>query len=184
VDIDIIPAGNIVQIAYFVNDIRTAAIEMNRVFSSGPFYLYENIELKNVTYRGNAATLDHSSAYGQSGNIMIEFIQQNSEGPSAFRDMYTEGEEGIHHVAMFVNNVREEIHRLKKLGFQVANHFFTRAGVEVVFIDTTETLGHMTELYAPVKPLKKFYSMIASAAADWDGKELFRYISSQQPSNT
>ena len=176
-DIDIIPEGNIVQIAYFVNDIRTAAIEMNRVFGNGPFYLYENIELKDVTYRGNAATLDHSSAYGQSGNIMIEFIQQNSEGPSAFRDMYVEGEEGIHHVAMFVSNLLEETQRLKKMGFQVANHFFTSAGVEVVFIDTTEILGHMIELYEPVKPLKKFYSMVASSAADWDGKELFRYIS-------
>ncbi|MCZ6804875.1 MAG: VOC family protein [Proteobacteria bacterium] len=174
--IDIISAGKIVQIAYFVNDIRTAAIEMNRVFGNGPFYLYENIELKDVTYRGNAATLDHSSAYGQSGDIMIEFIQQNSEGPSAFRDMYADGEEGIHHVAMFVSNVQEEIRRLKKLGFQVANHFYTRAGVEVVFIDTTEILGHMTELYEPVKPLKKFYSMVASAAVEWDGKELFRHI--------
>ena len=95
---------------------------------------------------------------------MIEFIQQNSEGPSAFRDMYADGEEGIHHVAMFVSNVQEEIQRLKKLGFQVANHFYTRAGVEVVFIDTTEILGHMTELYEPVKPLKKFYSINSTPA--------------------
>lgn len=174
--INIVPSGNIVQIAYFVKDIRAAAIEMNRVFGNGPFYLYENIELKDVTYRGNAATLDHSSAYGQSGNIMIEFTQQNREGPSAFRDMYADGEEGLHHVAMFVSSVQEEIQRLKKLGFQVANHFYTSAGVEVAFIDTTETLGHMTELYEPVTPLKKFYSMVASAAVDWDGKELFRYI--------
>ena len=167
--------GGIVQVAYFVTDIRAAARRANTLFGTGPFCLYENIPLQDVEYRGQAAVLDHSSAYGQSGNVMIEFAQQNNEGPSAFRDMYAEGEEGLHHVAMFVDDIGREIEKYRDQGYELANHYFA-GGVEVAFIDTHKELGHMLELYEPVKGLEKFYAMVAAKSAKWDGNELFYSI--------
>ncbi len=174
---NILRSGNIVQIAYFVNDVESAARRAHQCFGIGPFYIYKNIELLNVTYRGQQAGLDHSSAYAQSGSVMIEFTQQNSEGPSAFTDMYRKGEEGIHHVAMFVDDVGDEMRRLQALSCETITHYFTRSGnVEVAFVDTRAFIGHMVELYQPVEPLLKFYQAVARAAESWDGKELFRYI--------
>ena len=92
---DVLNAGKIVQIAYFVPDVESAARRAHQMFGTGPFFIYHNIELTDVTYRGQPAELDHSSAYGQSGSLMIEFTQQNNVGPSAFTDMYPEGGEGI-----------------------------------------------------------------------------------------
>ena len=174
---DVLNSGKIVQIAYFVPDVESAARRAHEMFGTGPFYIYHNIELTDVTYRGQPAELDHSSAYGQSGSLMIEFTQQNNVGPSAFTDMYPEGGEGIHHVTMFVDDVASEMRRLQVLGCETVTHYFTRNGhVEVAFVDTRAILGHMLELYQPVESMTRFYRAVAKAADTWDGKELFHYI--------
>lgn len=162
-----------VQIAYFVNDIKAAAKKANTMFGYGPFYIYENIKLRNVTYRGQPAELDHSSAYGQAGDLMIEFVQQNNDGPSALTDVYPDGGEGLHHMAMFVENVQEEMQRMENLCLQTANHYFAPGKVEVAFIDTRSALGHMIEIYEPIEALMDFYLMVASSSKEWDGKSLF-----------
>ena len=174
---EILKLQNIVQIAYYVKDVEAAARRAHETFATGPFFIYKNIELTNVTYRGQKAELDHSSAYAQAGPLMIEFTQQNNTGPSTFRDMYPNDEEGFHHVAIFVDNVAEEMSKLDAAGCQTVTHYFTRDGnVEVAFVDTRSILGHMVELYKPVDALSRFYAAVARSATDWDGKELFRYV--------
>lgn len=166
-----------VQIAYYVKDVEAAARKAHKVFGTGPFYIYKNIELVDVRYRGKKAALDHTSAYTQAGPLMLEFTQQNNDGPSAFTDMYPDGQEGIHHVAIFVDNLQAAMRYLNSIDCATVTHYFTRAGnVEVAFVDTRSILGHMVELYQPVAALTGFYDTVARAARTWDGKELFRYI--------
>ncbi len=168
---------NIVQFAYYVNDVEAAAKNAHEVFGTGPFYIYKNIELLDVSYRGQKTELDHSSAYAQAGPLMIEFTQQHNRASSTFTDMYKEGEEGFHHVAIFVDNVANEMSRLQSMGCETVTHYFTRDGnVEVAFIDTRSILGHMLEIYKPVEALSRFYAAVASSAEKWDGVELFKHI--------
>lgn len=168
---------NIVQIAYYVNDIESAAKKAHKNFGTGPFFIYKNIELVDVSYRGEKAELDHSSAYAQAGPLMIEFTQQNNKGPSTFADMYPNDEEGFHHMAIFVDDVKKEMSQLQSEGFETVTHYFTREGnVEVAFVDTRSILGHMVELYKPVDAMTRFYDAVARSVVKWDGKELFRYI--------
>lgn len=165
------------QIACYVKDIEQAAKKAHESLGIGPFFIYRHIELRDVSYRGKPAELDHSSAYAQNGHLMIEFTQQNNQANSTFTDMYAEGEEGMHHVAMFVDNVQAEMQRLMAQGYETATHYFTSEGdVEVAFVDMRPVLGHMLELYEPGEPLLKFYRAVESAALTWDGKELFRYL--------
>ena len=174
---DTLNLRNIVQIAYYVNDVEAAAKKAHTVFGTGPFYIYKNIELIDVTYRGRKAVLDHTSAYAQAGPVMLEFTQQNNEGSSAFKDMYPDGQEGFHHVAIFVEDLETAMRNLNALHCETVTHYFTREGnVEVAFVDTRSILGHMVELYKPVAALTRFYDTVARAAQTWDGKELFRYI--------
>ena len=106
---DSLKLQNIVQIAYYVQDVEAAARKAHEVFGTGPFFIYKNIELVDVSYRSQKSELDHTSAYAQAGPVMIEFTQQNNQAQSAFTDMYPNDEEGFHHVAIFVDNVKEEI---------------------------------------------------------------------------
>ncbi len=150
------------QLAYFVPDVRVAATRHRSEFGSGPFLIADHIRLTSSLHRGRAAPLDHSAAYGQWGDIMVEFVQQNNDGPSAFRDMYLAGGEGLHHVAIFVDDVGAAIARYERQGDTVALHAEMASGFVFAMIDTVARHGHMIELYRPDSTLVDFYAMVAA----------------------
>jgi hypothetical protein len=167
---------NPVQIAYFVNDIRKAARRMSSITGAGPFYVIENIELEWSIHRNKPCSFVHSSAYGQWGNIMLELVQQEGEGPSPFRDIYKAGEEGVHHIACFVDSIDETILQYEEMGFPLATRAKAKLGTEFAFIDTSKSLGHMLEIYSPNETLSGFYNLVKEAALSWDGVNIFRDI--------
>lgn len=166
------------QIAYFVADVSKAAARHHTVFRSGPFLVADHIKLRCCQHRGHQATCDHSAAYGQWGEVMVEFVQQNNVGPSAFHDMYPDPMRrcGIHHVAMFVDDLPGAITRYVTSGDPVAMYAEMESGFAFAMIDTVARLGHMTELYQPEPALIDFYATVKSAAVGFDGTEVVRTI--------
>lgn len=157
------------QVAYFVPDVRAAASRHHALFGSGPFFVADNIPLACAVHRGVPRELDHSSAYGQWGSVMVEFVQQNNTGPSAFHDLYPEasGLSGLHHVALFVRSVEQDLRHYAQRGFPVALDARMNDGFRFAFVDTSAALGHMLELYEPTEALTGFYEMVAGAAGDF-----------------
>ena len=98
------PDFEICQVAYFVPDIRAAARQMTDTFGAGPFFVIDRIELAWGEHRGENCPFVHSSAYGQWGEVMMELVQQDSDGASPFRDLYAPGQSGLHHVATMVDD--------------------------------------------------------------------------------
>jgi hypothetical protein len=162
-----------VQVAYFVNDIRKAATSMASTLGAGPFYVIENIQLDWCEHRGESGDFVHSSAYGQWGNVMLELVQQEGEGDSPFRDMYQPGEEGIHHVACFVDSIEDTVAWYEQRGFPLASRAMAQQGTEFAFIDTRSLLGHMLEIYVADEALSGFYHLVKETAEGWDGKDIF-----------
>jgi catechol 2,3-dioxygenase-like lactoylglutathione lyase family enzyme len=165
-----------VQIAYFVTDIRAAAARMSATFGAGPFHIIERIELAKGEHRGRDCPFVHSSAYGQWGNVMMELVQQDEEGPSPFRDMYGPGEQGLHHVATFVDDVAAAIAGYADQGMPLAARAETLTGTEFAFIDATASLGHMIEIYVPSPGLQGFYDFVRESARGWDGTDPVRVL--------
>lgn len=157
------------QIAYFVSDVRAAARAHSAAFGSGPYYVADHIPLTRALHRGTPRDLDHSSAYGQWGEVMIEFCQQNNSGPSAFRDLYPEGtgREGVHHVALFVDDLDHAIADFVAQGHAVALDAAMTDGFRYVFVDTTASYGHMLELYEPTDTLIAFYRTVRESAGNF-----------------
>lgn len=168
--------GPFVQVAYFVADAQAAARRWAREFGAGPFFLLEHIPLENVVRRGTPATLDHTSAYGQLGNMMIELIQQHGEHPSVFRDMYAPGEYGLHHMAYFAPDFDAELARLRGLGYATAMTASTGLGPRFAFADATAELGHMLEVYEESPGMRAFYAMVAGSTQGWDGDDPVRSL--------
>lgn len=171
-----LPLYKPVQIAYFVSDIRAAAKNFSAMTGAGPFYVIDNIELDWGEHRNNPCEFVHSSAYGQWGDLMVEMVQQDSEGPSPFRDLYAPGEEGVHHVACFVSSVEDTLKEYEQLGHPVAARAKAKLGTEFAFIDTSKLLGHMVEIYLRNEALAGFYSLVEEASVDWDGCEILRNL--------
>ena len=164
------------QVAYFVADVRAAALRHHELFGSGPYFVADHIATPMVRHRGRPAALDHSSAYGQWGSLMIEFVQQNDAGPSAFHDMYPRGSgrEGLHHVALFVDDLAAAIARWEAAGHACALYAEMASGFAFAMIDTVPLYGHMIELYQPDAVLTGFYANVAATAGE--GGEVIRPI--------
>lgn len=171
-----LPSYKPVQIAYFVTDIRAAARKMASTFGAGPFFAIDRIELDWGEHRGNPCQFLHSSAYGQWGDVMMELVQQDEEGPSPFRDLFAPGQEGLHHVACFVDSVDDTLGRYAQLGFPTAARAMSKIGTEFAFIDTTALLGHMLEIYVADETLAGFYDFVKTASQGWDGVDPVRDI--------
>ncbi|QIB51179.1 VOC family protein [Pseudomonas sp. OIL-1] len=160
------------QIAYFVDDVARSAYDHHLLFGSGPYFVVENIELAVCLHRGEPSKLDHTSAYGQWGEVMVEFCQQNNPGPSVFYDHCPIGNGAIHHVAIMVEDLQLAISGYEQAGYETALYAELTSGQAYAMIDCTRALGHFVELYEPTEELTDFYSLVRSASQDWDGNEV------------
>jgi hypothetical protein len=163
--------GRIVQIAYDVDDVWSAARRHAERFGSGPFFIREHIEVASVVHDGQPAVFDHSSAYGQSGRVMVELVCQHRVEPASLRAQLRQRGTGIHHVAFFTEDIGREAQRLTDLGYPQAMLATTGSGLQFAFHDAVADLGHLIELYEPVEGLVAFYARVAEAAAGWDGTD-------------
>jgi hypothetical protein len=166
------------QIAYFVPDLHEAAAAHARSFGSGPFFVLEHVALAHSEHRGVAQPLDHSSAYGQWGTVMVELVVQHNADPSAFHDMYPAGSGrfGVHHTALIVEDLAAAIAGFEADGMALAQYASTATGTDFAFVDAVSRYGHMIELYEPTPTLTGFYAMVAAAAENWDGSDPIRKL--------
>ena len=166
------------QIAWFVPDIETAARAHSVAFGSGPYFTFEHVPLNWSEHRGVRVTHDHSSAYGQWGDVMVEFVTQHGDHPSAFHDMYPHGsgEQGLHHMALWIDDLDAAIADHSQKGMPLAQLSETATGTRYAFVDATNHLGHMLELYEPTEQLTSFYAMVREAAQGWDGSDVIRKL--------
>ncbi|MEE2682418.1 MAG: VOC family protein [Actinomycetota bacterium] len=166
--------GKPVQLAYAVPDAKEAANIWSAQFGAGPFYLSEHIPVTDVLYRGKAATFDHTSAYGQWGDVMVELVQDHGTGPSVVREIFDPAESGLHHLAFFVDDLDEATDNLAILGFPLAMSATARGNTRFHFIDAVAATGHFIELYEPNTALLDFYRKVRESAQEWDGSDPLR----------
>ena len=162
--------GGPVQIAYAVDDVGRAASSW-AARGVGPFFVREHIEVTNVRVRGRASSFDHSSAYGQWGDLMVELIHQHDGG-----DDPVVGAAGIHHVAHFVDDFAAAASHLTARGHGQILYAETITGMPFAFHDGGQEHGHLIEIYERTPPLARFYDMVREAAAGWTGADPVRYL--------
>lgn len=166
------------QLAYKVNDLEAAIKRHHRQFGSGPFFVARHIKLDSSQHRGVEQPFDHSSAYGQWGGVMLELVVQHNPEPSALHEMFAwnSGREGLHHAALFVDDLAVAIGRFTADGMPLEQLSVTEGGTAFAFVDARPSFGHMFELYEPTPLLTRFYDMVAKAAQGWDGRDLIREL--------
>jgi hypothetical protein len=166
--------GRPVQIAYAVPDAVEAAHRWAGEFGAGPFFVRRHIPIASVLHRGVPATFDHTSAYGQWGDVMVELVEDHTAGPSVVRDLFPDGGSGLHHLAFFVPDLMAATSALNERGWPTAMEAVTANGVRFHFVDASSRLGHMLELYERSEALATFYERVALAAQEWDGTDPVR----------
>lgn len=166
-------ASRVVQIAYHVADPVVAAHACAQRYGWGPFYLLEHIPLAACRYRGVEASFDHTSAYGQAGDLMVELITQHGDAPSVIREAFAADDTGVHHMAYFVADLDAAIAHYASHGGGLVMDARTADGVRFVMMEMPQ-LGHYLELYEPTPALTRFYDYIQKKSVDWDGADPVR----------
>jgi hypothetical protein len=168
--------GAPVQIAYAVPDVEVFARRWAASTGAGPFFVRPRIPVTDVTYRGRPAQFDHTSAYGQWGDIMLELVQVHTPGPNVVTDVIGDSPTGLHHLAFWVDDLDAATESLADHGHPLAMTAHTGNGTEFRFVDASRHLGHMIELYVGTEHVRRFYAMVAVAARDWDGTHPVRHL--------
>ena len=105
----------LVQLAYRVHDIETAARRWATTFGVGPFLLRRDMQV-TTTHRGERAAYDHSAAFGQWGPVMVELIEVHRCFPESLAEIVQHDVMGqLHHVACFVDDLDATSESLKSL---------------------------------------------------------------------
>lgn len=169
------PAGGpqgYVQAAYIVADVEQAVMTwVDR--GAGPFFLKPYKTRGEPTYLGRPANLDHISAFGQYGALMIELIQPLGEGPTVYS--LPGGGEGLHHFAEICPDLDASITRAAALGRPLVCRGGT-AQTPAAFVDARADLGHLIELCQDSPQLRYLYDFVAKAAQEWDGTDPVRRL--------
>ena len=143
--------SNPCQLAFSVSDLDDLTLETWRHrLGTGPFVIARHIELESSVVRGHPADFDHSSAFAQWGDVMIELIVEHSR-PRIGSDR------GIHHVAFIVPSIDDAVTNCSEYGWPVALDARTSRGQRFVMCDARLELGHLVEIYEGTPELLGFY---------------------------
>jgi hypothetical protein len=169
------PTTSFFQVAWVVNSLEDSMQRWLTTTRCGPFYVVPHAKVERVLYRGAPASIDFSTALAQTGPIQIELIEQHSDGPSAYRDVYAKGQEGFHHLCMMTNSFDADLERHRLEGSPVATQG-AFGDMRFAYVDTRARLGHMTEIIEDRASIRQLFKMVADAAVDWDGTKPVRYL--------
>ncbi len=172
--------SGVVQIAYLVDGVRAAALRHSEQFGSGPFFVAEHIPLEWVVHDGRPALFDHSSAYGQWGDIMVELVDVHAAEPAPLAAALRSGRAGLHHVARLADDLDVEAAHLAASGCAQVMLAATARGQRFAF-HATPDLGHLLEIYEPSDGLLGIYRGVARAAEGWNGSQPIRPFSAAIP---
>jgi hypothetical protein len=163
------------HLGYVVEDLEAAVARAVALQGAGPFFAIEHMEFDEVTYRGEPAEYDHSSAFGAWGPILLELTVVHEARPDGLRQALAGRGPGIGHVGWLADSLAEETERLTALGCEPF-HTGRTGPASAVWFDGSALYGHPIEVLQRAPELEGFYAMVREAASGWDGGEPLRRV--------
>jgi len=163
------------HLGYTVEDLHRDVPRFAAAIGAGPFFAMEHIPFDEVSYRGEPALYDHSSAFGAWGPLIVEFSQVHDAQPVGLRDALVGPGGGLGHVAWLADSLADEAARLEAAGV-FPFHAGRTGPASAVWFDGGELFGHPIEVLQRRDELLRFYSMVRDAAVGWDGSDPLRIM--------
>lgn len=160
----------IVKMSYAVGDARLAAAQWAVKLGAGPFFVKSHIPLTDFSTLDTV--LDHTSAFGQWGPIMVELMQIHAVSPPSVAEFLVRP--GLHHVTWFAESLAAESERLEHMGWPLLLIGATTTGTTFAFHDARSDLGHLIQIYERTIAVRKNYANVKHASENWDGMDPVR----------
>jgi len=139
----------VLQIGLVVRDSEATARRYWQEFGIGPwrFYTLDPSNTSNMRFRGRAVEHSFRAALADFGGLTLELIEP-LDGFSVYAEHLQRHGEGLHHLAMAVDDYESACRQLEKSGFgelQAGRPFDVN---DYAYFDTSAVLGFLTELYS------------------------------------
>jgi catechol 2,3-dioxygenase-like lactoylglutathione lyase family enzyme len=161
------------HVGYFVADIPQAVEWAVTTLGAGPFFLIDRLVFDEVTFDGEPAAYDHSSAFAQWGPVKVELTQIHSAAPAGLQAALIGSTPRLGHVAWLTDDLDDETKRLQAAGLKLF-HTGRSGPVRAHWFDARATLGHHIEVLQSSPELLGFYELIRTSADSWDGTDPIR----------
>ncbi len=166
--------GPIVQLAYVPSDWDATINYWTKTMGVGPFFLFENIALDDMRYRGQPSDARFTVAIAYWGDMQIELVRAENDGPAHYNGEYGVKDQ-LHHVLIFVDDWAATLRAVEEAGAEVivSGGF---GGGNVVYVDPGSGPGGLIEIMKPGEGSEDLFAMMKAAAVDWDGSEPVRKL--------
>ena len=159
--------AGIFQYAYFVEDLEKSAEQFAKTVGAGPFFIAPHHKTDRFEYRGKPVEADVSYAFAYAGHCQIQLIQQHDHQPSIYRDMFNEGEFGLHHIARLEADYEGAKSVLDQQGFEKACELYAD-GVWACYYDTRSSIHCFTEIHSITDRILTTFNRWREAHEAWD----------------
>ena len=160
--------GAILELCHVTTDLDAAMVHWTRELRAGPFFVFEVPVLPGQLYYGEPTEVSLRVAFGFSGGVLIELLEQTNDGPSPFLDFLHERGPGLHHVKP--RGLFDTDHaRLSAAGHKVAFSGTMPSGERFCLFDTRVASGAYTELMEISPPMEQMLGLMEAAHRGWDG---------------
>jgi Glyoxalase/Bleomycin resistance protein/Dioxygenase superfamily len=166
--------GQIMQMAYVVEDIRASIDWWIKDAKTGPWFLLDHFLAPEQSYRGAPSTADVAIAMGFAGHMCIELIQPLDNNPSVYKELIDRRGYGFHHVGLCVADVDAEIPEYEARGYTLAFKARVPTGGAVAYMDDGRNEPGFLELIPATPGMDATFTKFWRASQDWDGRDPIR----------
>jgi hypothetical protein len=164
------------QLCWVVPNLEASIEHWVRSTGAGPFFVFESLSFEDSTFRGSRADIQPCrAAIGQMGDMQIELVEPTDEGPGLWTDVVPMGQLGFHHVGLYCTDYDSERAAYLADGSEMAFEGLMM-GARTCYIDTTPTLGFMTELITANPVAAAVFGQFREASVGWDGNDPVRTL--------
>ncbi len=156
-----IAAPSCYQLGFITRSLETTAQQLKQSLGVPEFFNFPDIKFQQLTYRGKPATCRVNVAIGYSGPTQIEIVEPIS-GTAAYSEFLDGGGAGLHHIAVLVEDFDAALQQQQEAGLTViqSGTIGTENAIRFAYIDTTATLGIITELIWLAPGMAQLYERI------------------------
>lgn len=166
--------GQVMQMAYVVEDIRKSIDWWIKDAQTGPWFLLDHFWAADQVYRGAPSRADVSIAMAFAGNICIELIQPLDDHPSVYKEIIDHRGYGFHHIGLSVADVDAALPGYEARGYAQAFRAAVPTGGAVAYLDDGRNEPGFLELIPATLGMDETFTKFWRASLDWNGRDSIR----------
>ena len=166
--------GTVRQMGYIVRDID-AAIATWLALGVGPWYVLRGQQQSGI-HRGEPCTVTLSVAFANSGEMQVELIQQDDDGPSIYTEFLGSGHEGFHQLAWWTDDFESTMAMVEQAGWPVVWSGGEAGSVRYAYVEPAAGPAAIVEIMELTDASRGMAELVRRAAAGWDGTDPVRSL--------